>query len=295
MSIWGNMDNEVPGGVYLCQVNEQISCGACCGLYNVADPSLEALMEMLTYRTDTFARVPRDMDSILAFQEEIEAGGLQKRPFPEFHHCPYIGFVGTKRLRVGCMLHPLADGNKGIDFRGLSFYGGMACRVYFCPSYYHMPRVLKEIVRETAKDWYLYGLVITETKMLSTFFKEVEKRLNQPITRKDILENEKCIETVREFLELKLHWPFRPHPFTGLGNYFFGDQLYPTASINYEAIGETTSRYDTILRKLESYFNSVDELRRAENLLDGLIDKLASTISLNSSVFFTCTRSIVRT
>ena len=285
MFIWGNMDNEVPGGVYLCQVNEQISCGACCGLYNVADPSLEALMEMLTYRTDTFARVPRDMDSILAFQEKIEAWESQKRPFPEFHHCPYIGLVGTKRLRVGCLLHPLSEGNKGIDFRGLSFYGGMACRVYFCPSYYHLPRVFKEIVREAARDWYLYGLVITETKMLSTFFKQVEKRLNQPITKKDIFENEKCLEAVREFLELKHHWPFRPHPFTGLGNYFFRDQLYSSPSIDYEIIGETTSRYDTILRGLQSYFSSANELRRAENLLDGLIDKLASTISPNSSVF----------
>ena len=293
MSIWCNMDDEVPGGVYLCQVNEQISCGACCGLYNVADPSREALMEMLTHRTDTFARVPRDMDSILAFKEEIETGELQKRPFQEFHHCPYIGLVGTKRLRVGCLLHPLADGNKGIDFRGLSFYGGMACRVYFCPSYYHLPRVFKEIVREAAMDWYEYGLVITETKMLNTFFKEVERRLNQPITKEDILENNKCLEAVREFLELKLHWRFRRHPFTGLGNYFFGDQFYPTPSINYEAIGETTSRYDTILRGLESYFNSVNELRRAENLLDGFIDRLAFNISPNSSIFTLHSRAVL--
>jgi hypothetical protein len=273
--IWGNIDNEVPGGVYLCQVNEQISCGACCGLYNVPDSSFQVLMEMLTYRTDTFARIPRNMDAILAFKEEIEAKESQKRPFPEFHHCPYIGLVGTKRLGVGCLLHPLADGNKGIDFRGLSYYGGMACRVYFCPSYYHLPRVLKEIVREASRDWYLYGLVITETKMLSTFFKEAERRLNQPITKEDVLENEKCLEAFREFLELKLHWPFRSDHFTGLGNYFFEDQLYPNPPINYEAIGKTTSRYDIILRDLASTFDSASELRRAENLLDGLIERLA--------------------
>lgn len=268
------MDKEVPGGVYLCQVNEQISCGACCGLYNVADPSFEALMEMLTCRTDAFARIPRDMDAILAFKEEIRARESQNGPFAEFHHCPYVGLVGTRRSRVGCLLHPLADGNKGIDFRGLSFYGGMACRVYFCPSYYHLPRVFKEIVRGAARDWYLYGLVITETKMLSTFFKEVERRLSRSIGKEDILENAKCLETVREFFELKLHWPFRPDPFTGLGNYFFGDQLYPNPPVNYEAIGETTSRYDIILRGLVSSFDSANELHRAESLLDGLIDKM---------------------
>jgi hypothetical protein len=284
MSIYANIENEVPGGVYLCQVNEQISCGACCGLYNVADPSLESIMEMLTHRTVTFERIPRDMDSILAFMEEVEAEELQTRPFPEFHHCPYIGLVGTKRLRVGCLLHPSADGNKGIDFRGLSFYGGMACRVYFCPTYYHLPQVIKEIVREAARDWYLYGLVITETNMLRSFFKKLERCLGRQITKEDILENEECLETVREFLELKLHWPFRPNPFNRLGNYFFGDQLYPTPFIDYDIIGEATSRYDTILRGLRSYFSSVKELRRAEDLLDGLIDKLASTISPNSSV-----------
>ena len=285
MSIYDNIDNEVPGGVYLCQVNEQISCGSCCGLYNVADPSLKSIMEMLTYRTVTFERVPRDMDSILAFMEEIEAEESQTRPFPEFHHCPYIGLVGTKRLRVGCLLHPSANGNKGIDFRGLSFYGGMACRVYFCPTYYHLPKVFKEIVREAARDWYLYGLVITETNMLSSFFKKVARCLGRPITKEDIFANEECRETVREFLELKLNWHFRPNPFNRLGNYFFGDQLYPTPSIDYEIIGEAKSRYDTILRGLRSYFSTANELRRAEDLLDGLIDKLASTISPNASVF----------
>ncbi|HID30279.1 MAG TPA: hypothetical protein EYP19_09775 [Desulfobacterales bacterium] len=279
MSIRYNIDNGVPGGVYLCQVNEQISCGACCGLYNVADPSFEALSDMLTYRTDTFSRVSRDMDAILAFKEEIEAKESQTRPFPEFHHCPYIGMVGTKRSRVGCLLHPMADGNRGIDFRGLSFYGGMACRVYFCPSYYHLPRVFKEIVREAATDWYLYGLAITETKILSTFFREVERRLNQSITKEAILEDEKCLETVREFLGLKVLWPFRPDPFAKLGSYFFEDQLYSTPAIDYEAIDANISRYDMILRELLSQFDSGNALHRAEDLLEGLMEKLASNVS----------------
>ncbi len=278
------MDDHVPGGVYLCQVDKQISCGACCGLYNVADPSLDALMEMLTYRTDAFARIPRDIDPILAFKEETEARESQKRPFPEFHHCPYIGLVGRKRLRVGCLLHPLAEGNKGIDLRGLSFYGGMACRAYFCPSYYHLPRILKEIVRKVVRHWYLYGLVITELKMLTVFFEEVERRLNHPITKEDIIENDNCFEVVRQFLDLKLHWPFRVRTSIGLCNYFFKDQLYPKPPVNYEAIGETTSMYDTIFRELVSSFGSVNELRKAEDLVDGIIERVSFGISLNSRI-----------
>ena len=78
---------------------------------------------------------------------------------------------------------------------------------------------------------------------------------------------------------LKIHWPFRPDPFAKLGSYFFGDQLYSTPAIDYGAIGENISRYDIILRELLSQFDSAKALHRAEDLLDGLMDKLASNVS----------------
>jgi hypothetical protein len=274
MSCLNDNDNQVPGGIYLCQANKKISCGACCGLYNVADPSYESIMEMLTWRTDTFSRINRDMDTILAFKEEVENREPQKRPFPEFHHCPYIGLIGEDRLRVGCLLHPLLDENKGIDFRGLSYYGGMACRVYFCPTYRHLPAVFKKIVRETANNWYAYGLVITETKLLNTIFEEVENRLNRPLTKNDILKNKNALEAVRKLLDLKINWPFRRRSSSGPTNYFFEDRLYSRPPVNYETIGKPVSRHDTMLQELESYFNSANELHAAEDLIDGLINKV---------------------
>ena len=279
MSSSSTNDNQAPGGIYLCQVNKEVSCGACCGLYNVADPSYESIMEMLTWRTDSFLHVKRDMGALLAFKEETEARESQKRPFPEFHHCPYIGLVGKEHSRVGCLLHPLLDGNKSIDFRGLSFYGGMACRVYFCPTYRHLPAAFKEIVCETASNWYTYGLVITETKLLNTIFKEMENRLNQPLTKNDILKNNECIEDVRKLLELKINWPFRRCSSSGPANYFFEDKLYSRSPVNYEVIGKSLSRYDSLLQELESHFNSVNDLYRAEDLIDGLINKLVSNIN----------------
>jgi hypothetical protein len=45
-----SLDHQVPGGIYLCQVNENVSFGACCGLYNVADPSEQNLTNILDYR-----------------------------------------------------------------------------------------------------------------------------------------------------------------------------------------------------------------------------------------------------
>ena len=278
MSCLNDNDNQVPGGIYLCQVNKEISCGACCGLYNVVNPSYESIMGMLTWRTDTFSHVKREMDAILAFKEKVEDREPQKRPFPEFHHCPYIGLVGKKRSRVGCLLHPLLDENKGIDFRGLSFYGGMACRVYFCLTYNNLPAVFKEIVCKTASNWYVYGLVITETKLLNAIFEEVEKRINRSLTKTDILKNNKCLEPLIELLELKINWPFRRQSSSGSANYFFEDQLYSRPSINYEAIGGSVSRHDILLQELESQFNSANDLRAEEDLIDGLINKVINQV-----------------
>lgn len=278
MSVSSTNDNQVPGGIYLCQANKEISCGACCGLYNVADPSYESIMGILTWRTNTFSRINRDMDTILAFKKEVEDREPQERPFPEFHHCPYIGLVGKELSRVGCLLHPLLDENKSIDFRGLSFYGGMACRVYFCPTYHHLPAAFKEIVRETASNWYAYGLIITETKLLNTIFEKVGNCLNRPLTANSLLKNNGCLETVRELLDLKINWPFRRRSSLGPTNYFFEDQLYSRPPVNYETIGKPVSRHNTMLQELESHFNSANELHAAEDLIDGLINKVITQV-----------------
>jgi len=42
-------------------VGEGISCAACCGLYNAADPSRPGLEAILTRRSEAFATVPREI------------------------------------------------------------------------------------------------------------------------------------------------------------------------------------------------------------------------------------------
>ena len=154
-------DPEIPGGVYLCQVSETVSCGACCGLYNVAELSRDGLHAMLARRTRRFFSMSgRDLDAVLSFRKWVEDSEPQERPFPEFHHCPYIGLIGPNLSRPGCLLHPL--GNSGIDLRGISDYGGFACRSYFCPTHDCLSAGIKILIREAARDWFEYGLVITE-------------------------------------------------------------------------------------------------------------------------------------
>ena len=277
MNSWQNMDDQVPGGIYLCQVNENVSCGACCGLYNLADSSRETLNRILARRTMLFKTVPRDADAIEAFGRQMEAEVNGNQPFPEFHHCPYLGLVGAEQSRVGCLLHPLADGNNGADFRGLSFYGGLACQAYFCPSCSRSPRLLKDLIRRAATDWYHYGLIITEVDLLCALYDRL--RSDGAAGGPALNGGEKCLEAGRNLLELKITWPFQKNPVTDRVNYFFKDNLYAKPAVHYADAAVSGSRHEEIFKNLVTTFDTADQLQQAETMIDNLIDEIAfSTI-----------------
>ncbi len=268
------MDDLVPGGVYLCQVGENVSCGACCGLYNTADASKPALTKMLARRTGDCAKIPRDMDAILEFKEKVEKRENQNRPYPEFHHCPFIGFVGENGNRVGCLLHPLAEGSNGLDFRGLSYYGAMACRQYFCPTYGSVSAAPKQIIRMAAWDWHVFGLFVTESEMIDNFFSELSKISGKPLDANLFRRNDDALGAVREFMRLKLSWPFRKKNGFHPAHYFFNDRLYVSPEIDYAALGVAPSKYDAIFRGLKSEFESKDALKNAESAISGILERL---------------------
>jgi len=265
------MDKTAPGGVYLCQVNENVSCGACCGLYNVPDLTREKLSLMLSERTEAFMKVPREIDAILEFGKYQLSAEKKVRPFPEFHHCPYIGFIGKERMRPGCLLHPASDGNNGIDYSGLSYYGSMTCHIYFCPSHTELSGNYKRIIRGSSQDWYSYGLIITETALIKAFLSETEKRIRRTTDGKNVCQNPDFNSAVREFINLKLSWPFRPSSVTP-ANYFFKDRLYERKASDYAGLNPEyiPSKYDTIFRELGSFFRSDEEVREAETIIESL-------------------------
>ena len=272
------LGTEIPGGVYLCQVDEHISCAACCGLYNMSDVRRATLHQMLQRRTELFVHTPRTMEAILEFKAGVETAENQDRPYLEFHHCPFIGMIGPHRTRVGCLLHPMGDGNHHIDLRGLSYYGGMACRTYFCPSCGQLPESYKQIVRGSVSDWYTYGLVITETDLLTAFFNQVEIAAGMLLQPTELLARQSARLLLDDFFSLKIDWPFRPADCPSPANYFFNDHLYPKPPVNYVDIGVTPSGYDSILRSLGSTFKSRNEYERAERTIDRLIRELASCL-----------------
>ncbi len=265
------LDNQTPGKVYLCQVDEKISCGACCGLYNIHDASYENLNEILLNRSDLFEYTKRDIDSILKFKSIIEEKENQERPFEDFHHCPYVGYI--KENCIGCLLHPLGDGNNGVDLRGLSYYGGFACRTYFCSTCHILNPEYKKIIRLAAKDWHIYGLVITEHKMLKNFFESIKNRLKNQI-KAEMFGNAPIKTLIQKFMDLKISWKFRKKRFKTFGNYFFEENLYPLKPVDYSKTDVEDSEFNNIFMGLNSVFKSNNELLEANKIIEEIIQKI---------------------
>ena len=272
-----SIDSSGPA-VYLCQVSPGVSCGACCGLYNVADASLEAIEAMLVRRSRWFADVPRTVAGIDAFNARVADAESPERPFPEFHHCVYLGLIEDAGRRVGCLLHPLAAGNAGIDWRGLSYYGGMACRTYFCPSVKQLPARWLAALRNSMDDWYLHGLIVTERGLLTALFVELERRLRRAIDASDFSSAPASSALRRALTVLKLDWPFRRQGAPGVCNYFFEDGQYHRPPVARENEAIPSSRFEAILRELDSGFTSAAGIADAEKIIDGLLADLKSAV-----------------
>jgi len=123
-----------------------------------------------------------------AFKSSVESTEPQERPYPDFHRCAFLGMIEDDGRRVGCLMHPLAEGNSGVDWRGLSYYGGMACRTYFCPSVRHLPVRWLTAVHLSMDHWYLHGLVVTERQLLAALFTELKNRNHSLIPLRRILQ-----------------------------------------------------------------------------------------------------------
>jgi hypothetical protein len=269
-------DITVPDNVYFCQVSESLSCGACCGLYNLGNFSRDAMVTTLEKRSYDFAGIPREVSEIIRFGEMVCRRTHQDQPFPEFHHCPYVGLIGKEQTRVGCMLHPMAKGNNGVDFRGLSYYGGMACRIYFCPAGKHLPDRIKNIVRACFDDWYEYGLIITEIDLIAAIFQEIEIRLGTPLFLEMI--SPEALLKIYQLLILKLNWPYRNPEWT-IVNYFFEDRKYIPPVIKYHKIQVNPSRYHAIFQKLGSTFSCAESMYQAESILNRHFDVVIEHMS----------------
>ena len=272
------LDGENISAVYLCQVGERVSCGACCGLYNVADLSRDSLEDRLARRTVRFAAVVRSEDGIEAFRREIEGWTPEDRPFPQFHHCPFLGLIGENRGRVGCLLHPASPGNDGHDWGFMSYYGAKACRSYFCPSTHALPARHLHILRSLWDDWYAYGLIITEHRLLNAVFTLLENRVARPVVPDDFPAHSEASGGLRELLALKLSWPYRRAESRGPYHFLFDNGLYPRKEVQWPVTARPDAHYDIIFRELESFFGSETDVVQATALLNNEFERLSDAL-----------------
>lgn len=256
--------------IYLCQLSVTVSCGACCGLYNLPNLSREKLEILLSRRTKDFESVPRTEDGIFEFQRRNKGPHRLSRPFPQLHHCPFLGLIGDEKRCVGCLLHPATPGNNGVDYRSLSWYGEMACRTYFCPTTNKLSSVYQSILTIVIDNWYDFGLIVTEHSLVTAYFKEVESRLGRRIAVSDYTQNFLATSAFREFTNLKSKWPYRRDDAPGPCNFFFENGLYPRPAVFRATPDIRLSPYEKILRELDSGFSSEKEIEAADQLLDDL-------------------------
>lgn len=262
-------DEQVRGQVYLCQTGPNLSCGSCCGLYNMARLSRERLRAILAERTDAFAGVPRTVDDILAFEQQRMGVEGVDAPIADFHHCVFVGLIRDGGERVGCLLHPLAAGNGGIDWRGLSFYGGAACKHFFCPSYDELEARFKRVAREVLDDWYEYGLIIPEHRFLEAVLGAVEAGLGQALDTRTMNPDGK--KALADLLRLKLTWPYRD-PDGPLAWNFFSTR----ATARPVQPGDTGNpEIRPILRELDTL---PEHVRAGEELLRRMLDRTTLTL-----------------
>jgi len=256
--------------IHLCQPDAHKSCGACCGLYNYADSTKESLVKRLRQRTALFHKTVNGQDDLEDFSRMIKKSEPQSKIYEVLYCCEYIGFLDNSEKKVGCLLHPLQNGGK--DLRDASFYGRDLCDGHFCPSYHHISREEKLALINVIDDWYLYGLCITDIDLVKEYFRLLSEGIGE-MPSADRFKEGALNDIARRFFSLKLSWLFRSPETNRFGKYYFDGSQYMINHIDYDALGCERSRFDRIFLSLTSQFNTLEELRKGEAIIQENIDE----------------------
>jgi hypothetical protein len=191
----------------LCMPDQTKSCAACCGLYNVPDCSRAALIDKLDFRTNLFRDTPRTVEDLVRFEATIREMEATVPLDAVVHVCEFTGFVDADARQPGCMLHPVAPGNSGVDLRGLCHYGSMACKTFFCPAWKDLEPIHREAVVALIDDWRVYGLVATDVDFVRSVFGLLDGRIGRGADLRFYLGATGAI--LKEMLSWKDAWPFK--------------------------------------------------------------------------------------
>ena len=258
----------------LCQPGPGRSCGACCGLYNRRGHSRVELIALLREVTESFRETGGVEGNLEAYSAAMRPLVDEGKLCEDVFNCEFLGFLDDGEARVGCMLHPEANG--GSDLRGISFHGEEMCRTHLCPSHTKLTDIERLAVVAGTSDWYLYGLVVTDIDLVKEFFRLAAAGLGE-MPGAERLVHLGVRSALSSFFTLKETWPFRDPRAPRLGKYRFSGESYDAAGIDYEALSMPPSRFHRILVSLESSFHEAGELVEAEAILASCLETFRSS------------------
>ncbi len=251
---------------HLCQPDSGKSCGACCGLYNYRGSTRSSLEARLRRRTEAFCRLERYTPQALKkFSDWVRRTEPGEKLLETIYNCEFLGFLDSECLKVGCLLHPCR--HDGRDLRDCSFYGAELCDGHLCMSCQKLTQEEKWAVILSLEDWYLYGICITDIDLVKSFFSLGAERIGAEPSL-SVISSPPVRRAVKDFLSLKVSWPYRTGDEGRFGKYCLAEDEYREARIPYEDIGCGKSRYDKIFLSLASEFSSAEDLRAAERLIE---------------------------
>lgn len=259
--------------IHLCQPGRDKSCGACCGLYNYVDSSRTSLTERLKERTRLFLSLNEpSLQELAEFSAYLRSCEDQRRRYEVIYCCEFLGFLDEEMKRVGCLLHPLQNG--GRDLRDVSFYGRELCAGHFCPSFHYLSSLEKKVVVDVLDDWYVYGLVVTDIDFVKDFFRHLSDEIGE-IPKEEAFQDDELKGIIKEYLELKIDWPFRSEDAKRFGQYYFDGSQYMIRFIDYKSLGLERSRFDRIFMSLSSEFKNANDVHMAEEIISHYISSFA--------------------
>ena len=220
-----------------------------------------------------FHRMVGGPQDLAAFSDRIMAEEDQQKRYDVIYCCEYAGFLDPVERRVGCLLHP--EHNGGVDMRGASFYGKELCEGHFCPSYHYISQQEKAALMHIIDDWYLYGLCVTDIDLVKAYFRLISDGISE-MPHPERFRIEPLRQLALAFFSLKTTWPFRAVSVDRFGKYYFDGSQYMINRIDYETIGREKSRFDTIFLSLSSEFRDGNEVKRAEEIIQRIIDDFIS-------------------
>jgi len=267
---------------YLCQAEPLSrgvpSCASCCGVYNYRGHSRELITEILEMQTalvESWDGTDEDID-------RIAEQAVRQRPAARFeviYNCPFAGFWDAERTRVGCLLHPL---HLGQDLREHCRYGRRTCAEARCTAYSYLSAEEGRAVMASCRDWYHYGLCITDIDLVKDFFELCEMRLLGPVDPGRVSREPELARAFGDYLDLKESWPYATDP-GRFGKYYFVEKNYRIYIIDYLKLGVRAPAHNDILLSLGSVLETSQQLLDAVSLIDEKVDAFISAYSMKKA------------